>query len=252
MRLCIDVGNSNIVLGGYRKSQLCFLSRVGTDHSKEADQYAVLLRDILNLYHVKEEISGVAMASVVPPLTPVLVQALAHFVARPPRLLGIADAAAMGVGVEIDNPAELGTDILAAAIAVRHSRPLPAVIIDMGTATKLTALDAAGRILGVAISPGMYVSLEALVAHASALRGIPMEAPAAAIGKNTPESMKSGVVLGTAAMLDGMLDRFAAELGALATVVATGGAAAVVTHHCRHDIEYSETLVLEGLRVLPE
>lgn len=249
MLLCVDVGNSNIVLGGYFGDELRFVSRVATDKAMEADQYAVLLRGILALYRVEERIGQVVMTSVVPALTPVLTEAFSHFSANPPRVLTMADAAAGDVYIDIDNPAELGTDILAAAIAVRHTRKLPAVIIDMGTATKLTALNAQGSLLGVAIFPGLYVSMEALVQRASALRGIPLAAPAAAIGKNTQESMKSGVILGTADMLDGMIDRFAREMGGLATVVATGGAAGLVTPHCRHAIEQSNTLLLEGLRV---
>ena len=252
MLLCVDVGNSNIVLGGYTGETACFLSRIATDRLMEADQYAVLLRGVLSLYGATQKISRVVMASVVPTLTPVLLEAFSHFVAAPPRVLCIADANAGDVVIDIDNPAELGTDILASALAVRHTRPLPAVIIDMGTATKFTALDSRGHLLGVAIAPGLYVSLEALVQRASGLRGIPLDGPAAAIGKNTPESMKSGVLLGNAAMLDGMIDRFAAEMGGLGTVVATGGAAAAVVPHCGHNIEISETLLLDGLRILAE
>lgn len=247
MILAIDVGNSNIVLGGYNGGgKARFLARMATDRVLEADQYAVQLRGILELYHVSgEAIDGIVMASVVPALTPVLLKALRHFTPVTPHLFCLQDAC--GVQVTIDNPKELGLDILASAVAVRHTRPLPAVIIDMGTATKITALDAEGRLPGVAIAPGLYVSLEALVGRASSLGSIPLEAPAAAIGRNTPESMKSGVVLGAAAMLDGMLDRFTQEMGGLATVVATGGAAGVVVPHCRHQVELAETLLLDGL-----
>ena len=248
MLLAVDVGNSNIVLGAYKEDTLCFLSRIATDLSMEADQYAVLLRGLLQLHGIAEHpILEVFIVSVVPQLTPVLVRAFSHFSSSVPRVLGTDDAG--DVQVVIDRPEELGCDILASAIAVRHTRQLPAVIVDMGTATKITALDAQGRLLGVAISPGLYVSLNALVQKASALRGVPLEAPAHAIGRNTPESMKSGVVLGTAAMLDGMIDRFAAEMGGLASIVATGGAAHVVVPHCAHKIEICETLLLDGLRI---
>ena len=248
MLLCIDIGNSNIVLGGYKGKELCFLSRIATNTMMEADQYAVELQGILELYHVKHEIDQVAMASVVASLTPIITKALSHFLDAPPRLLTIDDAG--DIAIKIDNPRELGTDILASALAVRHSRPLPAVIIDMGTATKLTALDAEGNLLGVAIAPGLYVSQEALISRTSSLRSVTLQAPVAAIGKNTSESMKSGLILGNAAMLDGMIDRFAAEMGGLETVVATGGAAAAVAPHCLHTVEISHTLLLEGLRVL--
>lgn len=248
MLLAFDVGNSNIVMGGYCGDTLRFLTRFSTDHNLEADQYAVQLRGILQLYGVSaENISTILIASVVPEVTPVLMRALKHFTAVAPHLFTLADAD--GVKVVIDNPAELGNDILAAAVAVRHTRPLPAVIIDMGTATKITALDAQGQLLGVAISPGLFVSLEALVQKASALRGIPLDAPPKAIGRNTPDNMKSGIILGGAAMLDGMIDRFAEEMGEIASVVATGGAAQVVVEQCRHSVEFSDTLVLDGLRI---
>ncbi len=247
MILAIDIGNTNIVLGGYFQGKMQFLARVVTDKSMEADQYAVQFHGMLKLYNVtKENIRNVVVASVVPALTPVVMRALKHFFDGEPHLLTLADADE--VEVVIDNPAELGTDILASAIAVRHGWPLPAIIIDMGTATKITALDANGRLLGVAISPGLFVSLNALVQRASALRDIPLEAPPTAIGRNTPHSMKSGVVLGTAAMLDGMIDRFEEEMGKAATIIATGGGAPVVVPHCLHKVEIKETLLLDGLR----
>jgi type III pantothenate kinase len=248
MRRARDVGTSTLVLGGYVADTLRVLSRISVDLNLEADQYAIQLRGILGLYGVsRETIDDIIMASVVPALTPVLLRALGHFTPVKPHLFSLGDADS--VRVVIDNPAELGCDILASAVAVRHTRPLPAVIIDMGTATKITALDADGQLLGVSIAPGLYVSLDALVQKASALRGIPLDAPAAAIGRNTPESMKSGVVLGSAAMLDGMIDRFAAEMGGLGSVVATGGAAEAVVSHCRHPVEFCDTLILDGLRI---
>ncbi len=246
MVLTIDVGNSNIVFGGYKEGRICFLSRVSTGRSMEADELAVQFSALLRLHNLQgTAISGVAIASVVPSLTPNLVRALAYFTDAVPHILTLEDAA--GLRVNIDNPKELGMDILASAIAVQSTRSLPAVIIDMGTATKLTAINAEGNLEGVAIAPGLYVSLQALVNNAAMLGNIPLEAPKNAVGRNTAESMKSGVVLGSAGMLDGMIDRFEREIGPLATVVATGGAAQVVVPHCRRDIEICETLLLDGL-----
>lgn len=246
MILAIDVGNSNIVLGGYREGKICFVTRIATDLHLEADQYAVQLSGIFALYGLQNEpLDQIAISSVVSGLTPVLVRALAHFSPKAPLLLSLAHAGALTI--DIENPRELGNDIIASAIAVTASRPLPAVIIDMGTATKLTGLDANGVLRGVAIAPGLYVSLRALVQGASALAGIPLGAPREVMGRNTVESMKSGLVLGTADMLDGMIDRFAREMGGLATVVATGGAAGLVVPHCRHEIEVCDTLLLDGL-----
>ena len=246
MVLALDIGNSNLVLGGYDQGKIRFVARTATERKYEADQYAVELSGILQLYGVgTDAIEGVVLSSVVPSLTGVLLRAFRHFTDKEVMRLSLCHAGSVKVG--IDNPAELGMDILASAIAVQSSRPLPAAIIDMGTATKLTALDASGVLRGVAIAPGLYVSLDALLSNASLLSGIPLEAPASVIGRNTPESLKSGVVLGSAAMLDGLLDRFAAEMGSLKTVVATGGGASVVIPHCRHEIELCDTLLLDGL-----
>ena len=246
MLLAIDVGNSNIVMGGYEGGALLFLARVATDRNMEADQYAVQLRGVLDLYHVQNRpITEVVLSCVVAALKPHMIEALRHFTSADVHIFSHADAG--DVTVCIDSPTELGVDILATAIAVQKKYPLPAVIIDMGTATKITALNAEGQLLGVAIAPGLFVSQEALVGRASGLFGIALGAPTAAIGKNTQESMKSGVLLGSAAMLDGMIDRFAQEMGGLASVVATGGGAPLVVPHCRHAISVSETLLLDGL-----
>lgn len=246
MVLTIDIGNSNTVLGGYKNGHIQFLARIATNRQQEADQYALELRGILELYHLgSETIEGVIISSVVPAITPLLLQALTHFTTAKPQVLSLADAGEIKIGIE--HPEELGMDILASALAVYGNYPLPAAIIDMGTATKISALDAGGTLRGVSIAPGVFVSLNALVGGTSLLKGIALNVPPAAIGRNTVQSMQSGLLLGTADMLDGLLDRFAAEMGGLATVVATGGAAQLILPHCRHKIEYVDTLLLDGL-----
>ncbi len=246
MILAIDVGNTNIVLGAYQNETFRFVARMATDTRLESDQYAFQLRAVLSLYKFfEDDIEGIVLSSVVPGLTPVILKALSHFYDKEPMILSTDDT--YGVTIDIENPQELGQDILASAIAVRHTMPLPAIIIDMGTATKITALDEGGILRGVAISPGLYVSLDALVSEASALGGIALEPPVSPIGRNTSESMKSGVVLGTASMLDGMIDRFKEEMGNVKTIVATGGAASIITKQCRHDVAYSDTLLLDGM-----
>ena len=246
MVLAIDIGNSNLVIGGYEGGNIRFIARAATELKREADQYAIDLAGIFQLYNIQNQrIEGIVLSSVVPALTPVLLGALSHFTAQPPLVLGLSHAGR--VKVDIENPKELGMDMLASAIAVCENWPLPAVIIDLGTATKLIALDQNGTLRGVSIAPGLYVSLEALVSNASLLAGIPLEAPAHAIGRNSAESMKSGVVLGSASMLDGLLSRFEGELGPLRSIVATGGASSVVVPHCKADIELCDTLVLDGL-----
>ena len=244
MVLCVDAGNTNIVLGGYEGQTLAFLSRIATQPALEADQYELHLEGVLAL-HAAARPQGAILSSVVPPVTGALRGALHLLCGAQPLVL--SRALCPRLPILIDNPDELGADLLAGAIAARARCRMPAVVIDMGTATKLTALDAAGAVQGVSILPGMMVSLNALISGASQLSAVATQAPAHAIGKNTAESIQSGIVLGTADLLDGMLARFEAELGGPADVVATGGLAGLVVPHCRRSIPVVPHLLLDGL-----
>lgn len=248
MVLAIDIGNTNITMGGYENGALQFDTRVSTDRSLETDQYALQIDGILRLRGVDTAcLTGAVLSSVVPQIT----DAVAHAVETVTHLvpLRISQASDTGITVKIDRPAELGIDLLVGAMGAVAGYPLPAIVIDMGTATKITAIDTAGAVLGCSISPGVFVSLNALTSTASALGGIAVHAPdnGSAIGKNTTYSMQSGVVFGAAAMLDGMIDRFALELGEPATVLATGGAAGCIVRHCHHNVHHVPTLLLDGL-----
>ncbi len=228
MVLTIDIGNTNIVLGGYENGALGFCTRISTDKSLEADQYALELSGILNLYKVAgENIEGAIISSVVPQITDTVARALRMFAGVEP--LKLTQELPTGVGVNIDTPSELGADLLAGAIAAKALYPLPAIVIDMGTATKITAVDEQSTVQGVSIMPGVFISLDALVNGTSLLKGIATNAPVRAI------------------MLDGMVERFEAELGPAKTLVATGGAAGIVVPHCRHSVQYVPTLILDGL-----
>lgn len=245
MILCIDIGNSNIVIGGYCNDKLIFSTRIATDRSLETVQYALQLKGVLNLFGAQNEaIEGIMLSSVVPSITNALLEALGMLCKAVPVVLCLENS---GIDVHIDNPRELGDDILATAVAVKHCLPLPAAIIDMGTATTVTAMDAQGAVLGVAIMPGLYIGIEALTGSTSQLKGIALEAPGKAIGTNSADSMKSGAVYGNADMLDGILSRFERELSGLKTIVATGGASRIILPHCSHKIEYSPSLLLDGL-----
>lgn len=247
MILTVDIGNSNIVIGAFENDKLSFSSRIVTNRHIEADQYALEIHGILNLYNVKnDDIKGIIISSVVPRVTEAVNHALCKFCAATPVFFNKENA---NVKINIDNPSELGADILASAVAVKKLHKLPAVAIDMGTATTISAIDKNGAVQGVAIFPGLFISLDALTSRTSLLRQIEIEAPLNAIGKNTQQSMKSGVVFGNAAMLDGMLERFEQELGTLNTIVATGGASGLIAPHCKHKILYAPNLLLEGLYI---
>ncbi len=246
MTLAIDIGNSNIVIGGFVNGKIRFTARLATNAKLEADQFAMDLAGVFGLHRVDAScIDGIVLSSVVPSLTLIFQQALKHFTPLPVHVLSLQDA--NGIKVDIENPSELGMDILATAIAVRHTHALPCVVIDMGTATKLSALDEHGVLRGVSIAPGLFVSLDALLNRASLLPGISLAPPKNAIGRNSTESIQSGVLLGSASMLDGLLAAFEKELGSLRSVVATGGAAPLVVPYCKADIEFCEHLLLSGL-----
>lgn len=248
MILTVDIGNTNIVMGGYCAGGLAFSTRIATSRTYEADQYALELSGILNLHEVdKNEITGAILSSVVPQITETVMSAIERFAGVRPILFSAELPMPMGIRAAIERPAELGVDLLAGACGAAALVPLPAIVIDMGTATKLTALDKDGVILGVSILPGVFISLNALTSGASALGGIALNAPAHAIGKNTVESMQSGIVLGTASLLDGMIDRFAAEMGEVKSIVSTGGAAPCIVPHCKHTVQNIPTLILSGL-----
>ncbi len=246
MILAVDIGNTNIVMGGYEQGKLVFSTRLATEKQLEADQYALQLEGILRLYHKSPaDVEDAVVSSVVPPITDTLCRALNTLCGVSPLVL--SQKLRTGVTVDIENPAKLGDDLLAGAIAARAAWPLPAVVLDLGTATKLTAVDASGAVRGVSILPGVLLSLNALVSGASQLGGLALCPPAHAIGRNTVESMQSGIVLGTASMLDGMLDRFEAELGEIKTVLATGGIAGMIVPHCKRKVELAPNLLLDGL-----
>lgn len=248
MVLTVDIGNSNIVLGGYVDGQLSFFTRYATELKMEADQYAVELGGLFNLHGVDPaQITDVVISSVVPGITSLVAGALSRLIAAEPLFL-IPGKSNTGLIVDIDNPAELGADLLACAIAAKQRFPMPCIIVDMGTATKLTAMDKNGNVCGVAIMPGVFISQEALKSRTSLLRGIELEAPKHAIGRNTSDSLKSGAVFGNAAMIDGMVQRFEEELGQVATVVGTGGIARKIVACCHtKEVIYEPELLLDGL-----
>ena len=251
MLLAIDAGNSNIVIGCLEGGEILRVFRMATDISKSEDEYAVNIKDILSFNGVDSAaFGGVVISSVVPPLTKVLRDAV--------KMLTGKDAVVVGAGVKtglnilIEDPAQLGSDMVAAAVGAAARYKLPAIIIDMGTATKLTVIDKNGGFIGGAIFPGVALSMNALSSETSQLPKVPIEAPAKCISANTVDCMKSGAIFGNAAMIDGMAERFESELGASASVIATGGLADGIYQHCRRDIVHDPHLLLRGLGIIYE
>lgn len=246
MILAIDIGNTNITLGGYKGDKIQFISRLSTDQRRTADQYAVELYDLVRISgYSAGDTEGCIIASVVPSVGAAIADAAQKLTGITPIVLG--PGVKSGVNIKIDNPAQLGADLVAGAAGALGKYPMPCIIIDMGTATTLSVMDKDGSFLGGAIAAGLGLTLNALTQNTALLSAIPIEAPKNVIGRNTAESMQSGLVLGTAAMIDGMVNRIEAELGTECTVVATGGRAGQIIPHCQKQMQLDENLLLDGL-----
>ena len=246
MILAIDIGNSNIVVGAIKNGEISFISRLETNHNRLEDEYDTYILGILQLYGVdKNEFEGAIISSVVPPLSAVLSHATEKLIGKTPLILG--PGIKTGLNIKTDNPSQLGSDIVANNVAALTKYGGPVIVIDMGTATTISVSDEKNSFVGCAIMPGITTSLNALTKKAALLQEISFEAPKCAIGTNTPDCMRSGVILGAASMIDGMVERFLAELGKDAKVIATGGHARYVVPHCKSEITYDPDLLLTGL-----
>lgn len=235
MVLTIDVGNSNIVIGVYDMDQLKFISRVASEQNRTADETAVLLKSVLSIHDIKIHlIDGAIISSVVPLITEPLAMAIKLLIGRKPLIVG--PGMKTGINIGIDNPAQLGSDLLVDSVAASALYPKPLIVADMGTATTLSVITEKNTIIGGAILPGVRTSLNALTAKAAQLQQVSIEAPKRAIGSNTIDCMKSGVVFGNASMLDGMIERFNEELGTKCFVVSTGGLAEVISQYTKHKV----------------
>ncbi len=249
MILTIDIGNSTIVLGGVEGDEIPFECRINTDRVKTSDTYCIDLKTLFEIYGVAlENIEGVIIASVVPQVLNSVRTAIRKLLRQEPLVVG--PGLKTGLNIKLENPAQMGADLVAAGVAALREHKPPLILIDMGTATTMSVLDLEGAHLGGCVCPGLKISLDALTANTSLLPGIQLDSPRHAIGRNTADAMRSGVMLGTAALLDGMIDRFAEETGWEFTIVATGGLAKRVTPLCRHAIVYDRHLIIKGLAQL--
>ena len=251
MILAIDVGNTNIVVGCIDDRKTYFIERLSTNRTKTELEYAVDLKNVLDIYHIKKtEIEGCIISSVVPQITHIVKLAAEKILKKNAIVLG--PGVKTGLNIMMDNPGQLGADQVADAVAGISGYPVPLILIDMGTATTASVVNSKKQYVGGMILPGVGVSLDALTARASQLSGISIDAPRHVIGKNTIECMKSGVLYSNAAALDGIIDRIEEELGEKATVVATGGLAKKIVPHCKREIILDEELLLRGLLIIYE
>lgn len=249
MILAIDIGNTNIVVGCIDDEQVYFTERLSTVRTKTELEYAVDLKTVLDIYHInRTEIEGCIISSVVPQITNIARLAAEKILKKEVMVLG--PGVKTGLNIMMDNPGQLGADLVADAVAGLAGYPVPFLVIDMGTATTVSVVNDKKQYIGGMILPGVGVSLDALTARASQLSGISIDAPRHIIGKNTIECMKSGVLYSSAAALDGIIDRIEEELGQLTTVIATGGLAKKIVPYCKRKIILDENLLLKGLLVI--
>lgn len=250
MLLTIDIGNTNINLGIFNGDTLAMSARLATERQKTDDQYAVDLVNIFSVYGIKTtDIEGSVISSVVPEITVHIKNAVKRLTGK--KVIVLSPGVKTGLNIMIDNPAQLGADLAAGAVGATEY-PLPAFVVDLGTATKIFAVDENKGFRGCMIAPGVAISVKALTDTSSLLPAISLEPPKKACGTNTIESMQSGIVLGTAAMIDGLLDRFADELGEPKTIIATGGLSSFITPVCKREMIYDSDLILKGLKIIYE
>ena len=251
MILAIDIGNTNIVVGCIDDEKTYFIERLSTNRTKTELEYAVDIKNVLDIYHIrKTDIEGCIISSVVPQITNIAKLAAEKILKKDAIVLG--PGVKTGLNIMMDNPGQLGADQVADAVAGIANYPVPLILIDMGTATTASVVNSKKQYVGGMILPGVGVSLDALTARASQLSGISIDAPKHVIGKNTIECMKSGVLYSNAAALDGIIDRIEEELGEKTTVVATGGLAKKIIPHCKRKIILDEELLLRGLLYIYE
>lgn len=249
MILCVDIGNTSIALGGFDKDELKFVVRLSTDVTKTEDEYASKILNILALHSVNaNDIEGAIISSVVPPLNAIMKSALN--ISYGVEALMVCPGIKTGIGILCDSPSSVGADLICSCVAANTLYGAPALIIDIGTATKMIVTNKNGAFIGVSIIPGVMMGLNALSDGTAQLPKIGLEAPATVIGKNTVDCMKSGVIFGNASMIDGMIERINREVGDTLPVVVTGGYASAIAPHCEHNMTLDKDLVLKGLYII--
>lgn len=246
MILAVDIGNTNIVLGCADDNEILFRERLSTNQTETSLEYAVRIKAALDINKIApESISGAIVSSVVPSVTGTVKAAIEKLISV--KVLTVGPGIKTGLSIVIDNPAQLGSDLVVDAVAGINEYPVPQIIIDMGTATTYSVIDKNRSFIGGLIATGMAASAEALSSKTAQLPKIAFEKPKKIINSNTVECMKSGIMYSNACAIDGIIERIEEELGEKCTVVATGGLSSVVVPLCKREIIIDDDLMLKGL-----
>ena len=250
MLITLDIGNSHVAIGGFHGDDILFVASMATDDRQTGEQYACTLRSIFALHGMEQQpIEGVVLSSVVPAMIPILQRAVGLLSGC--RVLTVGAGVKTGLNIKSDQPRTLGTDRVAAAVWASHTASLPCVVVDLGTAITFTALDAKGTLAGSAIAPGMYIALRAMGHAAAQLPEVRLDTPPKSVlGRTTVDAIQIGSIYGTASMIDGMIARFADELGAVPGVLLSGSAVPLVQPYLRTKARWEPELVLRGLALI--
>ena len=249
MLMTIDIGNTNISIGIYQGDELGPRWRVSTDHNRMPDEYGLQLDGLLKHENLTpDDISGICLASVVPPLNGIFLQACRKYLNQDPL---VVDAGIKtGVRILYETPRSVGADRIVDAVAVKHLYGVPACVVDFGTGTTFDAISRDGDYLGGAIAPGIGIAAEALFRRAAKLPRVELTTPPSVIGQNTPHSMQSGLIYGYVGLVEGMVTRFRAELGPEMKVIATGGLTEIIARETQMIDIVAPWLTLDGLRII--
>lgn len=249
MLLAIDIGNTNLVIGCFRDDKILFKARIATDRTRTSDQYGVEIKSMLEAYGVRlSDIEDCIISSVVPPVFNSVRTGVIKIIGKQPMVVG--PGLKTGLNIHVDVPSQVGSDRIVIAVAALAEYKAPLLLLDLGTATTIEAVEPDNVYMGGVIIPGVRVSLEALTSRAAQLPGISLDQPKQVIGKNTVDCMRSGMMYGTAAMIDGLVERMEEELGHRCTLIATGGLAQFITPLCKRNIILEKDLLLKGLNII--
>ena len=249
MVLTVDIGNSNIALGGFDGDNAVFTAHIATNTLETEDEYACKLLSVLSLYGIdKNKIDGSVISSVVPQLNVTVKNALRFLLNIEPLVVG--PGVKTGISIRCDSPSSVGADLICASVAAHYIYERPALIVDLGTATKMTVVDGSGAFIGTSIMTGIAMGLDALSNGTAQLPKVSLEAPERIIAKNTVDCIKSGAIYGHASMIDGMIGRIKEEFGSDLSVIITGGYAKAVLPYCKQKLTLDELLILKGLNLI--